>query len=188
MFPHGLSGASSETPIENDKDRDNDRQPQCQERGVPQAKLPGKYFIDIQTNHLGRGAGSATGQQENFIENLEGENGAQHDCRDQGRSQERQRDVAQNLRFGGTVHTRGFVDLLRHGFQSRQDDEEHKAGPVPQVHQDDRGHCELRVSGPGGRGGNADEFQHLIDEAIVVIVHQTPHGADGDGRDQQWDE
>ena len=78
MFPHGLIGASSETPIEDDKDRDNDGQPQCQERSIPQSELTRKHIVNVQTDDFRGGARSAARQQENFIEDLEGENCPEH--------------------------------------------------------------------------------------------------------------
>ena len=135
--------------------------------------------VDAQRDRLGRGAGSAVGEQEDEIEQLE-----RLDRAEQQRKQHQSADVWEGDRpklapLGDAVDGRGLVKIFRHADQPCEHEQHHERRPHPSVGENDadpraphRAHQNEWLAG--------NEPHRLGEQAEGRIVIVAKEGADRD--------
>ena len=152
-------------------------------RAVADAILGEEALEEREAHHLGRGAGSAAGQQIDLVEDLEGDDQTKGEGDQDRREHQRHGDEAELLPRRGAVDARRLEDVLRQRFEAGEEEQEAERRPVPDVDDDDRQQRRVGIAQPVARR-DADQPEHLVHQPEVEVEHQLPDRADDDARDQ----
>ena len=109
-------------------------------------------------------------------------------CRhDDGRAQQRQDDMSEDLPASGAVHPGRLQRFLGHHLQRGQQHQHGEGEPFPHVRDDDRGQGQARLREPRRRR-DADETEQPVDHADVRREEHLPDDADDDRRQHHGDD